>query len=183
MSKHKEYPMNFIEAVLCNGDFKISKDFRESIEYCMNRFLTETEKLVIYLRYNLGYDYWDITKFKYFDKELKLPIHELEEIERSAINKFRERKVKIYYINGGIESIIFDRKYDNSGISFNDKISVLDLPIRIDNALGRAGYRTIGDLWASFHPDGTTDLSRVRGIGKQSIDIIISSLNDHGIQL
>ena len=66
MSKHKEYPMNFIEAVLGHGDFKISKDFRESIEYCMNRFLTETEKLVIYLRYNLGYDYWDITKFKYF---------------------------------------------------------------------------------------------------------------------
>lgn len=59
------------------------------------------------------------------------------------------------------------------------KIDILELSVRASNCLKRANIYTIGDLL-----DKTEDeLSKIRNLGKKSVDEIIEKLHDHGLEL
>lgn len=59
------------------------------------------------------------------------------------------------------------------------KIDVLDLSVRASNCLKRANIYTLGDLVERTEDD----LSKIRNLGKKSVDEIIEKLKDYGFDL
>ncbi|WP_301859887.1 DNA-directed RNA polymerase subunit alpha [uncultured Megasphaera sp.] len=59
------------------------------------------------------------------------------------------------------------------------KIDVLDLSVRASNCLKRANIYTLGDLVERTEDD----LSKIRNLGKKSVDEIIEKLKDYGFEL
>lgn len=59
------------------------------------------------------------------------------------------------------------------------KIDVLDLSVRASNCLKRANIYTLGDLVERTEED----LSKIRNLGKKSVDEIIEKLKDYGFDL
>ncbi len=59
------------------------------------------------------------------------------------------------------------------------KIDVLDLSVRASNCLKRANIYTLGDLVERTEDD----LSKIRNLGKKSVDEIIEKLKDYGYDL
>ena len=59
------------------------------------------------------------------------------------------------------------------------KIDVLDLSVRASNCLKRANIYTLGDLVERTEDD----LSKIRNLGKKSVDEIIDKLKDYGFDL
>lgn len=59
------------------------------------------------------------------------------------------------------------------------KIDVLDLSVRASNCLKRANIYTLGDLVKRTEDD----LSKIRNLGKKSVDEIIEKLKDYGFDL
>ena len=61
----------------------------------------------------------------------------------------------------------------------DESIDLLQLSVRASNCLKRANIYTIGDLVA--HTE--TDLSKIRNLGRKSVDEIIVKLRDFGHEL
>ena len=56
----------------------------------------------------------------------------------------------------------------------NTEIEALELSVRSNNCLHRAGYRTIGELVEAI--ESSEDLKKIRNCGKKSIDEIMEQL-------
>ncbi len=63
--------------------------------------------------------------------------------------------------------------YINEGLN-NTDLDALELSVRSNNCLKRAGYHSVGDLVEQVN--GSDDLKKIRNCGKKSVDEIMANL-------
>ncbi|SES21744.1 RNA polymerase, alpha chain C terminal domain [Butyrivibrio fibrisolvens] len=88
-----------------------------------------------------------------------------------------DKKIGILREKGPAE-IISSEEIKEVGI-YDMAIDDLNLSVRSRNALFRGGYRTLGD----FKEKTVTDLMKLRNLGTQSVEEIVTTLAKYGIQI
>jgi DNA-directed RNA polymerase subunit alpha len=82
------------------------------------------------------------------------------------------------FVSGEGDDVVEESTQDKADLS-QEKIDVLDLSVRASNCLKRANIYTLGDLIERTEDD----LSKIRNLGKKSVDEIIEKLKDYGCDL
>jgi DNA-directed RNA polymerase subunit alpha len=82
------------------------------------------------------------------------------------------------FVSGEGDDVVEEITQDKADLS-QEKIDVLDLSVRASNCLKRANIYTLGDLIERTEDD----LSKIRNLGKKSVDEIIEKLKDYGCDL
>jgi predicted DNA-binding protein YlxM (UPF0122 family) len=166
-------------------DIELCEGFNVVYKYCLSK-LNEREQTIIQLRYEEDYTLGDIAKMQNVSRE------RIRQVERNAIRKFQSTDLRnafyygIDYINNMEKmrnNILNQRKselkknFSNEGLS-SIAIRDLGLSVRAFNSLYRAGFRTVQDIAdnASFEK-----LSKVRNLGKKSIEELSSRVACYGI--
>lgn len=79
----------------------------------------------------------------------------------------------------------FEKKEKEEQVSLEDQevlrltVEELDLPTRIANALRKGGYKTVKDLKSAKR----TDIAEVKNLGAKSVEVVVKTIKDKGIEL
>jgi len=79
----------------------------------------------------------------------------------------------------------FEKKETKEEVSLEDQevlkltVEELDLPTRIANALRKGGYKTVKDLKQAKR----SDVAQVKNLGAKSVDVVVKTLKDKGVEL
>mgnify|MGYP002524346644 CR=1 FL=1 len=183
------YPLNFLLAV--DNKYKtdyIPSDIDETIEYLLHIIFANTPNDADILRkhFKYGKTYADIA-CEYQDTE-----EHIQQLANRAIGKF-QYPTCVDCLGKGIFKIImyyrgfyrgFYGKFSCSNkapdfVTTVTEIGTLNLSVRSENGLRRAGINTIGDLEKMT----TKELLGIRNLGKRSYDEIVSMLRLYNIGL
>lgn len=164
-----DYPLNFLLAVDNKyRTYYIPADIDETIEYLLHIIFSNTPNDADILRkhFKYGKTYADIAC------EYQDTAEHIQQIANRAIGKF-QYPTCIDCLGMGIFKVIMCYRGFYGG--FND----LNLSVRSENALRRAGINTIADLEKMT----TKELLGIRNLGKRSYDEIVSMLRLYNIGL
>lgn len=180
-----DYPLNFLLAVDNKyRTYYIPADIDETIEYLLHIIFSNTPNDADILRkhFKYGKTYADIAC------EYQDTAEHIQQLANRAIGKF-QYPTCIDCLGNGIFRLImhyrgFYGRYSNSNdvpdfVTPVTEIGVLNLSVRSENGLRRAGINTIGDLEKMT----TKELLGIRNLGKRSYDEIVSMLRLYNIGL
>jgi len=180
-----DYPLNFLLAVDSKyRTYYIPADIDETIEYFLHIIFSNTPNDADILRkhFKFGKSYADIA-CEYQDTEERI-----QQQANRAIGKF-QYPTCIDCLEHGVFKIIMNYRGFFGRLSVNNKapdfvtpvteIGTLNLSVRSENGLRRAGINTISDLEKLT----TKELLSIRNLGKCSYDEIISMLRLYNIGL
>lgn len=176
-----EYPLNLLLAV--DNKYKtyfIPPDIDETIEYLMHVvfFSVPNEAEILRKHFKYGNTYVDIA-YEYQDTE-----EHIHQMVNRAIGRL-QYSACIECLQTGIYQIIMRHcgyscfgKTTDFVIPFTE-IDMVNLSVRCNNCLRRAGIRTIGDLEKLT----TKQLKNIDGLGQKSYDEILNMLKTYNIML
>ena len=170
------------------------------LEDVMAKCLTERENKILQMRYEWG------MSLEETGKEFGVTKERIRQIESKALRKLRhpnriqamrvtpfEEHKQVCAENAQLKKQVEILTYqlnekNNTNSSSNEiiaKVSAesrpleeLDLSIRSYNCLKRAGINTLGDLCGKTY----TEMTRVRNLGKRSLQEIESKMNEYGLR-
>lgn len=190
MRRKKNYPANLLTVLHLNEllgtdiDYeKLTEDQMKGVEYMLSA-LTERERTVLHCRYRDGMTGKEITaRYHLTEKRVRSIIEE-------AFKKIRVEAWLFYAANGyeanrkrmkeqlkTAESVFCTARgiTDRTHI-FYQGIECLDLPVKIDNSLKRAGIRTVRELLIFICSDG-----HARNFGGISFSLVCDRLKKENL--
>ena len=203
-AEFRDYPFNLIdeisEAIGDDWEYIIPGDLGGTVEYVLHTYLSLREKDVIYLRFKYEKTLVEIAEILGISKE------RVRQIQTSALKRLCNPQC-LNYLKNGIYKATQDEINNaieqhrsaelESAVAYlrelcitktnpaaeapeimtkDTDIEKLDLSVRCFNCVKRAKINKIGDLEKlTFR-----ELRRVRNLGKQAYDDLISKLAEHG---
>jgi len=107
-------------------------------------------------------------------------VGEVDKEVKEGVNDVVDKEVKVVdQVEKVVDKGEKEEKVVDTSLGITGKLSVeeIGLPTRVANALSKAGYETVEELFAAKKED----LAKVRNLGKKSLKIIKAALGQKGV--